>query len=179
MPFPANWLEELVVEWLELLGFTISTSVSIPARPGGKWAPDVVGARLNKEGGLLIRHCEATMWLIQGPEKVKKKFTDKFSAKVETAVRRHFTPIFGSQAAEQAKYEKWVIVCGASLHVKQALSEAAPGVNIRMFECFVAREVLGGINDWRKCRKPSSALPSDKWLLCQIDQLRHSGLIRQ
>jgi hypothetical protein len=50
MPFPANWLEELVIEWLDLEGFAISTAVSVNAGPGGRWVPDVVGAKLNGAG---------------------------------------------------------------------------------------------------------------------------------
>ena len=48
MPFPANWLEELVVEWLDLDGFAASTSIDVPAPPGGRLGPDVVGAKLDR-----------------------------------------------------------------------------------------------------------------------------------
>jgi hypothetical protein len=179
MPFPANWLEELLVEWLELQGFTISTSVSVPAPPGGKWTPDVVGARLDREGHLLIRHCEASMWLIQAPSKVAAKFADKFSQKVEAAVRDHFAAIFGQGAGEQARYEKWVVICGASKNVKQALKEVIPSLEICTFDSFIVNQVLKSISDWRSPpRKTYTTLPSDKWLLCQIDQLKRSGLIK-
>ena len=67
MPFPSNWLEELVVEWLELEGFTISTSLFVSAEKGGRFAPDVVGARIDLPSRqLVIRHCEATTWLFRG-----------------------------------------------------------------------------------------------------------------
>lgn len=114
------------------------------------------------------------MWLIQGPKQVAKKFKDKFSEKVEKAVREHFAPIFSPNLAEQAGYERWVVTCGASARVKEALREAVPGVDVYMFDGFV-EQVLQSIRKWK--RKPTSALPSDKWLLCQIDQLNHSRLL--
>ena len=96
MPFPANWLEELVVEWLELQGFTISTSVAVSARAGGRWSPDVVGARLIDREHLLIRQCEATTWITPGPGQAAKKFADKFSEKIEKAVRRRLRKRYDS-----------------------------------------------------------------------------------
>ena len=90
MPFPANWLEELLVEWLELAGFASTTGIIVPAGPGGRWVPDVVGAKLDEGGRLLIRHCETAMYLIQNPESVAKKYEEKFNDPVKNAVRAYF-----------------------------------------------------------------------------------------
>ncbi len=174
MPFPANWLEELVLEWLDLLGFTTSTRVFVSAAPGGRWAPDVVGAKL-VEGKLVIRHCEATMWLIQGPKDVAKKFAAKFHEGIKDAVRNHFVPIFGEEAVRQATYEEWVITYQASKRVEFALSEAAPGVQLRKFNDFVLKDVLPAIEEWRQ--EKGVALPPDFWLLQMMETLRYHGLL--
>ena len=168
MPFPANWLEELVVEWLDLEGFAISTSVSVNAGPGGKWVPDVVGAKLDAEGNLIIRHCEATMWLSQGPDKAVKHFEKQFSNDVAKAVRQHFSQIFGDEAAEHAEYEKWLITCAHSAPVESALKERIPEIQIYDLNEFLECDVLGTIKNWKQGRR-MMMLPSDKWLLHMID----------
>lgn len=103
MPFPANWLEELVIEWLDLEGFVISTSVFVPAVAGGRLSPDVVGAKLDANGSLLIRHCEVAMYLADKPEKVAERYSKKFSSEIEKAVRTRFGKIFGPCMSKQAK----------------------------------------------------------------------------
>ena len=113
MPFPANWLEELIVEWLDLEEFASTTKIKVPAGRGGAWSPDVTGAKL-VQGRLLIRHCEAAMYLIQGPERQAQKYKEKYSKNIENAVRKYFSSIFGTSAAQEAKYEKWVICCYVS-----------------------------------------------------------------
>ena len=173
MPFPANWLEELVVEWLDFEGFTTSTGVAISVGRGGRWSPDVVGAKMT-EARLSIRHYEATMWLIQGPEDVKKKFKEKFSKEIENAVRDYFKPVFGDAVVRRAVYEKCVITCQASKNVRYALAEAVPGIQIHMFKDFITT-VVNTIRD--KKPKPTTMLPSDKWLLHMIDQFSRDRLL--
>ena len=58
MPFPCNWLEELVAEWLDLDGFLVRLQPPFPNPNGhgGRLEPDVIGARIH-DGRLEIRHC--------------------------------------------------------------------------------------------------------------------------
>jgi len=183
MPFPANWLEELVAEWLELEGFTISTSVFVPAARGGRWSPDVVGAKLGTDGRLLIRHCEATMWLTHGPKNVTERFTKKFSKLIEDAVRTHFALIFGPDFAtrEKAHYEKWVVTCNRpSDEVIEALHVAGADQHLKL-EGFVLTKVLPAIKQWKHRptgKTKTRELPADKWLLELIDHFEHWGLVR-
>ena len=178
MPFPANWLEELIVEWLDLAGFASTTKIKVSAGPGGAFSPDVTGAKLQPEGQLLIRHCEAAMYLIQGPEPQAKKYRDKFSEKIEKAVRKHFVSIFGESLVKEAKYEKWVICCQASRSVRQRLKEEIPEIKIKMFDEFVLKDVLCSIEQFRMSpNKNTTSLPADKWLLGLIDQLKRLDLI--
>jgi hypothetical protein len=184
MPFHANWLEELVAEWLDLAGFATATGIFVPAGPGGRWSPDVVGAKLGDRGRLLIRHCEATMGLAQGAQQVKKKFEEKFQAKVQDAVRGYFAcvfgrdAVFGSDAAEAAKYEKWVITSWpVSQAVRTALTEAVEGIEIHELKDFVLKEVLGSIEQFQEHHKKTTQLPGDRWLLGLIHHFKRCGLI--
>jgi hypothetical protein len=176
MPFPANWLEELVIEWLDLEGFVISTSISVPAGPGGKFAPDVVGAKVDTNGRrLLIRHCEAAMQLIDNPKKVAERYSKKFSPEIKLAVQAHFAKIFGARVSEQAVYEKWVISSQPGAPVQAALREKIQGIQIHFLRNFVLEEVLPTIKRWKE---PSyKQLPRDKWLLHMIDRFEHLGFI--
>ena len=163
MPFPANWLEELVAEWLDLDGFVISTAIGVPARAGGKFAPDVVGAKLDN-GVLRIRHCEAAMHLIQGLGRDAARYAAKFSVLIQEAVQDHFREIFGDSVTD-VKYEKWVITFRPSARVRREIEEL--GVRIFTLDEFFYGEVLPTIEKWK--RTETSTLPADKWLLHMID----------
>ena len=179
MPFPANWLEELVVEWLDLVGFASTTKIRVPADQGGAWSPDVAGAKLiPDEGRLLIRHCEVAMYLNQGPERHAKKYKHKFSQKVEQAILDHFVLIFGPSAVQQTRYEKWVICCQVSRPTTLRLQQEVPKIHIRLLDDFVLNEVLPSIEQWRQPpHTKMTTLPADKWLLGLIDLFKHFDLI--
>lgn len=179
MPFPVNWLEELVIEWLELDGFAVSTNVSIPAGHGGRFSPDAVGVRVdNDTKRLRIRHCEAAMYLIQGPCEVAKKYAAKFSPEVQQAVWDHFSRNFSAYQPQEALYEKWLITFRPSACVRTELEKAIPGIQIQELTNFVRYDVLSAIERWRERPKTKmSALPTDKWLLQMIDMFKHFGLI--
>jgi hypothetical protein len=178
MPFPANWLEELVVEWLDLDVFAISTSIDVPAPPGGRLGPDVVGAKLDMNGQrLFIRHCEAAMHLA-GPEKVAARYSAKFGSRIEERVRSHFVEIFGDRVPEQMVYEKWVITFRPSARVQAALRRSMPGIQIWILRDFVLNEVLPAIKRYRRPpHKKRTQLPADKWLLHLIDWFMDCHLI--
>jgi len=125
----------------------------------------------------VIRHCEATMWLIQGPENAKNKFREKFSSRIQEEVRGYFGAVFGEEDVQLSDYQKWVITCGASDNVKRALQEDIPEMRIYVLEDFIFNEVLPTINRWRSRRFPRATLPADKWLLQMIDLFRQKQLL--
>ena len=44
MPFPRTWVEELIIEWLQLEGFLAQSNLPVAvARAGGRLEADVVG----------------------------------------------------------------------------------------------------------------------------------------
>jgi hypothetical protein len=179
MPFPANWLEELVVEWLDLDGFAISTSIDVPAGGGGRLAPDVVGAKLDMNGQrLLIRQCEAAMHLNDGPEKVAARYAAKFAPKIEERVRRHFVQIFGDRVPQQVIYERWVVTFRPSAAVQTALRRSIPEIQICILRDFVLKEVLPAIKRYREPPHTNTTqLPADKWFLHLIDWFENCDLI--
>ena len=179
MPIPANWLEELVIEWLDLDGFLISTSVFVPAKGGGRIAPDVVGARRDENGKLSVRHCEAAMFLIDAPENVARRYAEKFSQKVQEEVRQCFDGVFHVRGPDHVEYEKWVITFQASKNVQEALRNAVPGVKIYLLKNFIRDEVLRTIRAWkqRPTHRQTTTMPKDKWIFDLIDRFEHFGLL--
>ena len=177
MPFPANWLEELVIEWLDFEGFAISTSVFVSANAGGRFSPEVVGAKRQEEGTLLIRHCEAAMHLIDEPKKVAERYSKKFSSEIEGVVRKRFGQIFGCEMSEKANYQKHIVCINVSENVRDKLKEKITGVEIRRLADFVREDVLAAISKWRTLHTEVTQIPADKWLLHMIDWFRYVGLI--
>lgn len=176
MPFPANWLEELVIEWLDHEGFAISTSVFVPANAGGRFSPDAVGAKRQEDGTLVIRHYEAAMHLIDKPEKVAERYSKKFSPKIEQAVRKRFGQIFGCEMSEKANYQKYIVCINVSENVYSALDKIHD-VKIRRLADFIREDVLPSIDAWRAHHTKTTQIPADKWLLHMIDWFRYVGLI--
>ena len=178
MPIPANWLEELVIEWLDLEGFLISTSVFVPAKGGGRLAPDVVGAKRHDNGGIRIRHCEASMFLIDAPGKVAGTYVAKFSEKVEKEVRRRFDKVLDVRGTDHVEYEKLIITFYASKNVVEALTKTVPGVKILFLKDFIRDEVLKTIRGWKQPpRTKATTMPADKWILDLIDRFEKFGLL--
>lgn len=177
MPFPANWLEELVIEWLDLEGFVISTSVIVPVKQGGRFMPDVVGARVDRNGQrLLIRHCEAAMVLSKGQV---ERYANHFNLEIERAVRGRFDNIFGERMSKQAKYEKWLITFRPGADVRDALEKSVQEIRIVALSDFISTEVRPAIKRWRE-KSPNTEttqVPGDKWLLHLIDRFEHFGLL--
>lgn len=195
MPFPANRLEELVVEWLDLEKFATATSIFVSIgklhrssgspRAGGRLSPDVVGAKL-VDGKLVIRHCEAAMYLWpgqlpNGTFTLTKKDDEKFQPKVQEAVRAYFAPLFGESLAKVATYQKWIITCGKpSPHVEEALSKVEvgdPKIEKHDLQDFVQNHVLQSIKRFRESYAKTTQLPGDRWLLHLIDHFAHCGLV--
>lgn len=178
MPIPANWLEELVIEWLDLDGFLISTSISVPAKGGGRIAPDAVGAKRDENGDLLVVHCEVSMFLIDGPEKMAQRYAQKFSQKVETEVRNRLGKIFNICEPDRIIYRKVIITFQASKNVLGALRDVIPDVEIRFLKKFILNNVLTTVRKWRDPpHTKATAMPADKWLLDLIDRFRRYGLL--
>jgi hypothetical protein len=190
MPFPQNWLEELVAEWLEVDGFLtlIGPPIKNPTGVGGALAPDIVGARMGATGRVEIRHCETAMWFQQGAPAAATKYTKKFSRNIRDQVWDEFGKIFTVPGPPD--YEPWVICCDVGRPVKsvlegviQNLQSQDPNLRnlqLRTFTDFLP-EVRTTIKRWRQTHPgpPTGAgLPGSKWLLFLLDYMEYYGVWR-
>ncbi len=104
---PRNWLEELVLEWLQLKGYLSESNlpVSSPAA-GGRREADVVGARV-VDGVLDIVHVETGQ--LAGGQKSIESVKLKFSSAVVESVRRYFTARFSSLDSGRIVYQQMLV----------------------------------------------------------------------
>jgi hypothetical protein len=170
MPFPANWFEELIAEWLELDGFL---TLITPRIPGLKQIPDVVGAKVLAGGQVEIRHCEAKLFFADGPKKAVAQYQGKFSPQVEQAVRDELDR-FLRTSLMGAVYDRWIICIEVGQPVRAAFLAGLPSHRLLTFREFLA-DVRATIASWKAARQiPGAelpALPDDKWLLKLLDYM--------
>jgi len=180
MPVSENWLEELVVEWLELEGFLTLIGPPVRGPAGGVLPPDVVGARVGAGGRLEIRHCEAAMWFAQGPQAAAAAYQKKFSRGTRDQVWAEFSRLFAVPGPPD--YEPWIICCevgkpvASALHgAIQALQSKDPSLKDLQLRSLVdfLPEVRTTITGWRKIHPQVLGLPQSKWLLTLLDYMVH------
>src|SRR5208282_1091019 len=186
MPFPANWLEELVAEWLNLDGFLVEIqppvqiqgkvqSQSKRSKGGGRAAPDIVGGRI-KHSRLEIRHCETTVWFSEKAETDARRYEEKkFSPSIQNEIEKEFRRQFGLPPSETCVYDRWVIFGGASRLHRQTLRDRLPESHVYQPDDFICECVLPTIKAWKSNHPTLSGqpptLPPDKWLICLLDYL--------
>lgn len=188
MPFPENWLEELVAEWLELDGFLTVTGRPLrnPTGAGGALAPDVVGVRVRAGSRVEIRHCETAMWFAQGTAAAVASYSNKFSRNIRDQVWDEVRSILAVPGPPD--YEPWVICCEITGPVRSGLQGAIQNLQsqdpslrnlqLRDFRSFLP-EVWATVGSWRQAhpRAGSEAgLPKGKWLLILLDYMQYYGL---
>ena len=173
MPFPTNWLKELVAEWLELEFLTLITL----RLPGMNQIPDMVGVKVLAGGQAVIRHCEASQWFAGGVPNTLATYQNKFSPRVEQAVRDEFSRYLGVSMASAA-YERWIICVECPGTVQTAFQTGLPPHTLRTLGDFLS-DVEATIDAWSNARQvPGSvafALPADKWLLKLMSYMTYVG----
>jgi hypothetical protein len=188
MPFPQNWLEELVAEWLELDGFLtlIGPPIRNPTGAGGAFAPDIVGAKVGAGGRVEIRHCETAMFFAKGAPAAAIQYTNKFSRNIRDLVWDEFRRILAVSGPPD--YEPWVICCEAGTQVQSALQGVIQNLQLqdpnlrnlqfRTLKTDFLPEVRATIGRWRQAHPgpPTGAgLPGSKWLLSLLDYMIYYG----
>ena len=177
-PFAANWVEELVAEWLQLEGYLVEVGLPVSvARKGGRYEADVVGARV-RGNSLEIAHVECGQ--LAGGQSSVNALMKKFSPSNCTRIEAYFRQRFGFTGAN-VNYHKMYI---ASFWSKPTMQGAGNlGINVRPLPDFIRNEVLQAINRWK--RNPPSqtpgrhiTLPQTFWLLQLIDYLHNKGLLK-
>jgi len=86
LPFPRNWSEELVSEYLELEGYFVRTGHPVPiGKRGGRGEMDVIGIKI-VNGELEICHVEIgvqSLSIKAYKESIKKKFNSLVKQEID------------------------------------------------------------------------------------------------
>jgi hypothetical protein len=170
MPFPRNWAEELVAEWLTLRGYLVLTNV----RLRGRREVDVVGFRVLDDGGYEVFHVEVgTVW--EKADEIVEKINEKFSKECVSDVLKVLGYYVG-RGIVNPRYEKWFIVTGGSPgvieEVKRRLQDKGSSVKMITLKEFV-KIILEDVEKWQKymvnshLRDPATtvATPENLWLI--------------
>lgn len=181
MPFPRTWIEELILEWLQLKGFASQSNLPVvAAEVGGRFEADIVGARISN-GTLEIRHIETGQ--LAGGVNSTRSVKNKFSPVITASITEHFKAMF-SFASDNVDYQKLYIATFSTGPVIRGIS-ALGTIDVQTVPQFVLQEVLRDIAAWKKdpphhpqTRGRHITLPESYWLLQMLDHLDNKNLIR-
>jgi Holliday junction resolvase-like predicted endonuclease len=170
MPFPRNWAEELVAEWLTLRGYLVLTNV----RLRGRREVDVIGFKVLDDGGYEVFHVEVgAVW--EKADKTVERIGKRFSEKCVSDVLKVLGYYAGCKI-ENPRYKKWFIVTGGSPgvieEVKRRLQDKGSSVKVITLKEFV-KIILDDVEKWQKymvnsrLRDPATtvATPENLWLI--------------
>lgn len=181
MPFPKTWIEELILEWLQLQGFASQSNLPVAtAEVGGRFEADIVGARI-RNGTLEIRHIETGQ--LAGGENSTQSVKNKFSSVITASITTLFKSMF-SFAGDTVDYQRLYIATFSTGPVIRDIS--ALGIDVQTVPQFVLEKVLGAIKEWKddpwqhpKTRGRRITLPESYWLLQMLDHLDNKDLIKR
>lgn len=175
MPFPRNWSEELVSEYLELKGYFVRTGHPVPIeKRGGRGEIDVLGIKV-VNGRLEFLHVEIGI-PSKSYEDLKKALEGKFGSSVKQEIdriaknfdfenyilKRWFIDVWKETKRVSKKWERF----------KQELKNQ--GIEILTFNDFWMK-ITEAIGKWQKEHKTKkgtlSALPQNLWLLKMVERV--------
>jgi len=180
MPIPRNWSEELISEWLQLLGYL--TEVGVPVgvgSGGGRKEADVVGAKISTTGDgrriLQIYHVEVGALGGDYSSNVQTLRNKFLRERMEEIVNR-FNSRFGF--IEQVEYEKvYVDIWPTKSKIDKLMShEDIKREGIKVWtprELF--REVFKTMAHWvptHKSKSGEATLLECWWMLKLLESLR-------
>jgi len=183
MPFPGNWLEELVAEWLSLKGYLVETNLRLQAgQRGGAYEADVIGVKLG-EDELDIQHVECMIQLAEKPSgEPLRRILNKFSKECVESVEEFIMSKLG-KGLEKREYSKLLVVAYISNEESWRKFLKDNGIRLITFREFM-QEVVRVIDEWKRERKraglikgetlkfPWITLPASYWMLNLIDVLK-------
>ncbi len=174
MPFPKNWVEELIIEWLHLKGFLVLSNVRLKSgRKGGVKEADILGIKLLKFWDehknmvvekLKIKHIEVGM-LSQNLGKnlnfIMKKFSkDRIEAikkiatdiiEVEESTKKEGKHDHSSISAAEIDYEPIYIATYVAKKQLGNLKKHVEKANIKLLHLDeVIEEIMRDINEWKE-----------------------------
>ena len=183
MPFPSNWLEELVAEWLSLKGYLVETNLRLQAgQTGGAYEADVIGVKLG-EDSLEIKHVECMTQLVEKPsEEPLQRILRKFSEECIDSVKKFIMSRF-RKSLERREYDKLLVVGYVSNEEGWKRSLENNEIRLVTFRELM-QEIVRTIDEWKKERKsaglikgetlrfPWITLPTSYWMLNLVDVLK-------
>jgi Holliday junction resolvase-like predicted endonuclease len=160
MPFPRNWAEELVAEWLTLRGYLVLTNV----RLRGRREVDVIGFRVLDDGSYEVFHVEVgAVW--ENADKIVERINKRFSEKCVSDVLK-VLGYYAGRKIENPRYEKWFIVTGGSPgvieEIKRRLQDKGSNVKTITLKEFM-KIVLEDVEKRQEYMKV--ATPGNLWLI--------------
>jgi len=185
MPIPRNWSEELISEWLQLLGYLTEVGIPLPGTgKGGRQEADVVGAKIiesdNKDKVLQIFHVEVGE-LGGNYESNVHYVRNKFSSSRTEAIINRMNRRIGS--IEPVEYRKlYVDIWATRKKIDNLMSN--PEVRREEIEIWTLEKlfqgVLRAITGWVPDHGPKSGeatLPESYWMLKMIEALQEWRLL--
>ena len=191
MPFPRNWVEELIYEWLTLKGYLTLSNIRLKSgRGGGAQEADIIGVKSKKEGKekivLEIVHVEAGN-LSSGYKKIKdniiKKFDQERVEKIKDIVLSSLELV---NLSDEIKYRRIYI---ASYVAKSNINKLKndlkkEGIEFMTLER-ILKEIIKDIDEWKKRQAERGfsntkyrTLPENLWLLKLIDYMKTVDFIK-
>ena len=179
MPFPRNWVEELIVEWLHLEGHMVEANFPVATTSvGGRGEVEAVGARVN-EGFLEIIHIETGQ--LSGGKSSVESIEKKFRQEIHESLIKYFRDIFASES-DNVSYRK---IYKASYWTQPTMDGIRSfGIEVIPLPDFLRDFVIPTIKQWKenpphapKARGPMIALPESHWLLKLLEYMHTQNLL--
>lgn len=177
MPFPRNWSEELISEWLQIDGYLVETGVvlSTSAR-GGRMEADVLGVKV-KNDRLIIRHLEIGS-LPGNPKASEEHIKNKFSTERKSKIRKYVTDWIGFKGYDidyRPLYVATWLSYKAMNHLKQK------DLPVKTLMELVHNDIRDSVTKWKNNppHKPKTTgkhitLPDNLWLLKMLDFIKYT-----
>ncbi|MCJ7693860.1 MAG: hypothetical protein MUO40_00380 [Anaerolineaceae bacterium] len=185
MPIPRNWSEELISEWLHLLGYLAEVGVPVGVGSGGgRKEADVVGAKIKdngKKGRILqIYHVEVGTLSGAHEEKVdilRTKFSRERTQEIVKRLKRRMGSI------DEVEYQNlYVDIWPTEIKVAKLMNRK----EIKQEEIKVwtpktlFQEVFQAMKDWvptHKSKSGEATLLECWWMLKLLEKLREWGML--
>ena len=185
MPIPRNWSEELISEWLQLLGYLTEVGIPLPGTgKGGRQEADVVGARMveseSEDKVLQVFHVEVGE--LAGNYDTNVHYVrNKFSSSRTEAIVNRMSRRMGSM--KLVEYRKlYVDIWATRKKIDNLMSN--PEVLKEAIEIWTLEKLFQGvfraITDWIPDHGPKpgeATLPESYWMLKLIEALREWRLL--
>ena len=170
MPFPRNWLEELIAEYVQLEEYCVETGHPVQTgKKGGRLELDILGVKTDGKIPCLW-HIEA------GRARSKKERADKIQNQLlDPCIDEELNRLFGT-----AKRKKWFVsedIKESSGTWQELKKDFAGKVTLITFEELM-RKIEEAIKQWKKRHVTEEGnpptLPGNLWLLKMLDRMNET-----